>query len=160
MKSNTNNILAHIAIAACLLLFSKVNAHTICTKTEYRVKNKGFEHTFNSAPGKEVAGDTWTWRSKVMDTSSTEVGSLIGDCIRVPKGYWNCHESIMLADGHLFAQYVHEPGKASSTGGITGGTHRYMEASGQIDIMEPVEEEQPWELTVELCLPQESKWEL
>lgn len=162
MRSNSIrgiSMISRLATAVLLVLSAGgIDGQSVCTKAKYLGLNKGFVHTANTKPGVESSGDTWSWRAKVMDEFKNEVGSLIGYCVRVPGGYWNCQETIMLADGHLYVQYVHELDKASSVGGVIGGTYKYMEARGQVEITEPAKESDPWELAVELCLPVDNKW--
>mmetsp|Transcript_38493 Transcript_38493/g.82127 ORF Transcript_38493/g.82127 Transcript_38493/m.82127 type:complete len:166 (-) Transcript_38493:390-887(-) len=159
MRSNSNSdsmVAFIIAVVASFLLMlsSEVDAHSVCEKHHYLSLNRAFVHTFNTQPGVSSPGDTWTWHSKLMDTDTrTTVGEVAGTCISVPAGFWKCDETLIFPEGHIFVHYVHEPSSATSTGGITGGTWKYMQATGQIDVTEPAKRDDPWEVSLDVCLP-------
>lgn len=83
----------------------------------------------------DSAGDILTFANDVFDESNTaQVGSDQGACIRVVPGTsWDCRWTLILSDGQIMVQGPYFD-KADSTLAIVGGTGRYADASGDMEL--------------------------
>lgn len=83
----------------------------------------------------DSAGDILTFANDVFDASNVEkVGSDQGACIRVIPGIsWNCQWTLSLSDGQIMVQGPYFD-KADSTLAIVGGTGRYANANGEMEL--------------------------
>lgn len=83
----------------------------------------------------DSVGDILTFANDVFDASNTvQVGSDQGACIRViPGAAWDCRWTLILSDGQVMVQGPYFD-KTDSTLAIVGGTGRYADAAGEMDL--------------------------
>lgn len=127
-----------------------------CKKMNYLGWNTDFVNIYNTQAGVESPGDLWTWHANVTDANKNLKGELTGFCTRVPAGFWECLETIMFPEGHVFCHYVQKPPATSSTSGITGGTEDYKQANGEVVFTAPSTDDGPWGIDMEICTPSDT----
>ncbi|MBY0442629.1 MAG: hypothetical protein K2Q25_10935 [Mycobacteriaceae bacterium] len=83
----------------------------------------------------DSAGDILTFANDVFDaTNTTQMGSDQGVCIRVVPGVsWDCRWTLILSDGQVMVQGPYFD-QADSTLTIVGGTGRYVDAAGEMEL--------------------------
>ena len=128
-----------IALAVGALVFAAVNATAKDTGKRDNASIHVVEHATTDAvtngSAADAAGNVLTFANDVFDSKDAKkVGSDQGYCIRIVVGKtWECNWTTFLADGQITVE-----GPFSDTGNttlaITGGTGKYRNARGSMDL--------------------------
>jgi hypothetical protein len=128
-------ILAAVAIAA-VALFAVVNASAKSEgNTIHVIEHATTDAVTNGDPNTDLAGNVLTFANDVFNESdSKKVGTDQGYCVRIVVGKtWECNWTTFLPGGQITVE-----GPFSDTGdttvAITGGTGKYRDASGQMEL--------------------------
>ena len=83
----------------------------------------------------DSAGDVLTFTNEIYDEANkAKVGNDNGFCIRTAPGKaWECVWSLTLADGQIMSEGTYTDGK-DSVYAVTGGTGKYMNARGEMQL--------------------------
>jgi allene oxide cyclase len=128
-------ILAAVA-AAAVAVFAVVNASAKSDgNTIPVIEHATTDAVTNGDPNNDLAGNVLTFANDVFNESDTKkVGTDQGYCVRIVVGKtWECNWTTFLPGGQITVE-----GPFSDTGGttvaITGGTGKYRDANGQMEL--------------------------
>lgn len=99
------------------------------------------------APG-DSTGDVLTFANEVFDAANQDrVGSDQGACTRIiPSVSWDCRWTLSLSDGQIMVQGPFFD-RADSVLAIVGGTGRYANAQGEMDLAHIVPDDSSYRFT-------------
>lgn len=122
------------AAFAAVVALSGASAHDVQPGSEFTVVERAQSDavTDTGAEG-DSPGDLLTFSNPLFDAANAEkVGQANGVCVRtVPGTSWECAWTNQLADGQVnVAGTFHDAGDSLFT--VTGGTGRYLGATGQM----------------------------
>jgi allene oxide cyclase len=126
-------------VAAGVLTFAVVSgdAGTSGTggKVIHVIEHATTDTVTDTGPAGDSVGDVLTFANDVFDATDTnEVGTDQGYCIRVVAGVsWECNYTTFLARGQITVEGPFYDA-ADSTFAITGGTGKYRNARGQLEL--------------------------
>jgi allene oxide cyclase len=135
-----SRMLVVVAIAATAALLAAVTAvgsgsKSSPGKTLTVVEHATTDATTDTGAAGDSAGDVLTFSNDVFNAKdTTKVGTDQGSCIRtVPGESYECAFTTLLPGGHITVEGPFYD-KANSTLAITGGTGRYRNARGTMDL--------------------------
>jgi allene oxide cyclase-like protein len=135
-----SRMLVVVAIAATAALLAAVTAVGSGSKgnsgkTFTVVEHATTDATTDTGAAGDSAGDVLTFSNDVFNAKdTTKVGTDQGSCIRtVPGESYECAFTTLLPGGHITVEGPFYD-KANSTLAITGGTGRYRNARGTMDL--------------------------
>jgi allene oxide cyclase len=135
-----SRMLVVVAIAATAALLAAVAAvgsgsKSSSGKTFTVVEHATTDATTDTGAVGDSAGDVLTFSNDVFNAKdTTKVGTDQGSCIRtVPGESYECAFTTLLPGGHITVEGPFYD-KANSTLAITGGTGRYRNARGTMDL--------------------------
>ena len=126
-------------VAAGVLTFAVVSGDAGTSgqggKVIHVIEHATTDTVTDTGPAGDSVGDVLTFANDVFDATDTnKVGTDQGYCIRVVAGVsWECNYTTFLARGQITVEGPFYDA-ADSTFAITGGTGKYRNARGQLEL--------------------------
>jgi allene oxide cyclase len=128
-------ILATVA-ATAVAIFAVVNASAKSDgNTIHVIEHATTDAVTNGDPNKDLAGNVLTFANDVFNESdSKKVGTDQGYCVRIVVGAtWECNWTTFLPGGQITVEGPFSDA-GDTTVAITGGTGKYRDANGQMQL--------------------------